>query len=116
MKIQKSDDLLVYINKVKALGDQLSSLDVSVIDGDIVMTLLKSLPSSFKNLIVTLKTRPIKELTLILVVWRLLHKVSRRTEHIGVTKEDAVLVVHHAKGGIVAKHRVSHHYASIMAN
>jgi hypothetical protein len=64
MKMQESDDLLQHMNKVKTLMDQLKALDVAVTEGDIVMTILESLPSSFENLIVAMETKDMKELTL----------------------------------------------------
>ena len=59
-----------HINKVMTLADQHEALDVAVIEGDIVMTLLESLPSSFENLIVAMETKDIKELTLTYVTSR----------------------------------------------
>lgn len=44
------------------------------------MTLFDSLPLMFKHLIITLETRPMKEVTLDCITARLMHKVSKRTE------------------------------------
>jgi hypothetical protein len=78
MKMQEPDDLLQYINKVTTLVDQLEALDVLVTEGDNMMTILESLPSSFENLIVAMETKDIKELTLIYVTSRLMHEVTRK--------------------------------------
>jgi len=41
--------MLVHINMVKALVDQLRSIEVNIIDEDVYMVLLMSLPASFDN-------------------------------------------------------------------
>ena len=101
MKMQESDDLLQHINKVKTLADQLEALDVPVTEGDIVMTILESLPSSFENLIVAMETKDIKELTLAYVTSRLMHEVTRKKEHQNAAVDNAALVAQHknASGG-----------------
>jgi transposase InsO family protein len=98
IKMGEEDDMLAHINKVKALADQLNGCDVSVTDGDIVMTLLESLPSSYEYLIVAMESRPITELTLDYVTSRLLHELSRRKEN--ESREDgAALVAKQSKNG-----------------
>jgi hypothetical protein len=87
-----------HINKVKILADQLEALDVLVTDGDIVMTILESLPSSFENLIVAMETKDMKELTLTYVTSRLMHEVTRKKEHQNMTMDNATLVAHHKNG------------------
>jgi hypothetical protein len=99
MKMQESDDLLQHINKVKTLADQLEALDVAVTKGDIVMTILESLPSSFENLIVAMETKDIKELTLTYVTSRLMNEVTRKKGHQNVAVDNAALVAHHKNGG-----------------
>ena len=99
IKMQESDDLLQHINKVKTLVDQLEALDVAVTEGDIVMTLLESLPSSFENLIVAMETKDIKELTLTYVTSRLMHEVTRKKENQNVAMDNTALIAHHHKSG-----------------
>ena len=99
IKMQESDDLLQHINKVKTLADQLEALDVAVIEGDIVMTLLESLPSSFENLIMAMETKDIKELTLTYVTSRLIHEVTRKKENQNVAIDNTTLIAHHHKSG-----------------
>ena len=99
MKMQELDDLLQYINKVKTLADQLEALDVPVMEGDIVMTILKSLPSSFRNVIVAMETKDIKDLILTYITLRLMHKVTRKKKHQNVVMDNAALVAHHHKSG-----------------
>ena len=103
MKMQETDDLLQHINKVKTLADQLDALDVPVTEGDIVMTILESLPPSFENLIVAMETKDIKELTLTYVTSRLMHEVTRKKEHQVLATENAALVVRHKNGGDSSK-------------
>lgn len=80
MKMQDGDDMLDHINKVKALADQLSCLDVPLRGEDVVMTLLQSLSDSYDYLIAALETRPIKELTLEYVKARLVNEVTKKKE------------------------------------
>ena len=41
-----------HINKLKVLAEQLDSMEARVLEGDQVATLLRSLPKSYRNLIV----------------------------------------------------------------
>ena len=50
-KMQECDDLLDHVKKIKELTDQLVCLNVSVKNGNIVMTLLDNLPASYEYLI-----------------------------------------------------------------
>ena len=96
--MQEGGDMLDHINKVRALSDQLTCLEVLVRDEDVVMTLLDSLPSSYNHLITTLETRDMKELTLEFVTARLMHEVSKRKDN-EPHDEDAALVTHQGKVG-----------------
>lgn len=49
---------------MKILADELEALNVFVTEGDITITLLESLLSSFENLIVAIETRAMKDLIL----------------------------------------------------
>ena len=80
-KMQEGDDMLDHINKVKGLADQLVCLEAPLTDGDIVMTLLESLPTSYEYLITALETRAMKDLNLEYVTARLMHEVSKRKEN-----------------------------------
>ena len=97
VKMQEGEDILAHINMVKGLADQLNCVEVPVTEGDIVMTLLESLPPSFESLIVALEARPMKELTIDFVSSRLIHEASRRKENEN-HKEDAALLMRHHKG------------------
>lgn len=79
--MQEEDDLLDHVNKIKALAHELACLEAPVTDGDVVMTLLESLPPSFEFLITALETRPMKELTLEFVTACLMHEVTKRKEN-----------------------------------
>jgi gluconate kinase len=52
--MQEDDDLVDHVNKVKALTNQLVCLEVPERDEDIVMILLKNLPTSYKFLFIAL--------------------------------------------------------------
>ena len=39
IKMEEGYDILAHINEVKALADQLNGANVTILDGDIVMTL-----------------------------------------------------------------------------
>jgi hypothetical protein len=62
--MQKGDDMLVHINTVKALVDQLCSVEVNIVDEDVYMVLLMSLPPSFDNLVTSLESMPTKDVDL----------------------------------------------------
>jgi hypothetical protein len=63
-KILDGEDVLDYINHVKALADQLACMEVPVRDEDTVITLLESLPPSYEYLITALETKAREELTM----------------------------------------------------
>jgi hypothetical protein len=77
--MQEGDDMLVHINMVKALTDQLHSIEMNITNEDVYMVLLMSLPPSFDNLITSLKSMSIN-VDLQFIVTRLLHEVSKRKE------------------------------------
>jgi len=81
IKMQEGDDMLVHINKVKALADQLRSIEVNITDEDVYMLLLVSLPPSFDNLVTSLESMSTKDVNLQFIVTRLLHEVSKRKEY-----------------------------------
>lgn len=97
-KMQEEDDLLDHVNKIKALAHELACLEAPVTEGDVVMTLLESLPPSFEFLITALETRPMKELTLEFVTARLMHEVTKRKEN-EPQGEGSALVPRFGKGG-----------------
>jgi hypothetical protein len=80
IKMQEGDDMLVHINTVKALADQLHSIEVNMMDEDVYMVLLMSLPPSFDNLVTSLESMSTKDVDLQFIITRLLHKVSKRKE------------------------------------
>jgi hypothetical protein len=76
--MQKGDDMLVHINTVKALADQLSSVEVNITNEDVYMVLLMNLPPSFYNLVTSLESMSKKYVNLQFIEARLLHEVSKR--------------------------------------
>ncbi len=70
--------MLVHINTVKALADQLSSVEVNITNEDVYMVLLMNLPPSFYNLVTSLESMSKKYVNLQFIEARLLHEVSKR--------------------------------------
>jgi hypothetical protein len=66
--MQEGEDLLVHINMVKALADQLRSIEVKIKDEDMYMVLLMILPSSFDNLVMSLESMSTKDVDLQFIV------------------------------------------------
>jgi hypothetical protein len=54
----------MHINTVKALVDQLHSIEVNIMDEDVYMVLLVSLPPSFDNLVTSLESMSTKDVDL----------------------------------------------------
>ncbi len=72
--------MLVHINTVKALADQLCSIKMNIMDEDVYMVLLMSLPPSFDNLVTSLESMSNKDVDLQFIIARLLHEMSKRKE------------------------------------
>jgi hypothetical protein len=64
VKMQEGEDLLAHINMVKALVDQLHSIEVNIEDEDVYMVLLMSLPPSFDNFVTSLESMSTKDVDL----------------------------------------------------
>ncbi len=62
--MQEGDDMFVHINTVKALVDQLRSIEVNITDEDVYMVLLMNLPPSFDNLVTSLESMSTKDVDL----------------------------------------------------
>ncbi len=80
IKMQEGNDMLAHINMVKALGDQLRSIDVNITNEDVYMVLLMNVPPSFDNLVTSLESMSTKDVDLQFIITRLLHNVSKRKE------------------------------------
>jgi hypothetical protein len=78
--MQEGDDMLVHIDMVKALANQLRSIEVNITDEDVYMVLLMILPPSFDNLVTSLESMSTKDVNIQFIVARLLHEVSKRKE------------------------------------
>ncbi len=78
IKMQEGEDLLAHINMVKALANQLRSIEVNIEDEDVYMVLLMNLPPSFDNLVTSLESMSTKDVDLQFIIARLLHEVSKR--------------------------------------
>ncbi len=77
IKMQEGEDLLVHINMVKALADQLRSIEVKIEDEDMYMVPLKNLPPSFDNLVTSLESMSTKDVDLQFIIIWLLHEVPK---------------------------------------
>jgi hypothetical protein len=64
---------------VKALADQLRSIEVKIEDEDVYMVLLMNHSPSFDNLVTHLESMSTKDVDLQFIIARLLHDVSKRT-------------------------------------
>jgi hypothetical protein len=78
--MQEGDDMLVHINTVKALADQLRSIEVNIMDEDVYMVLVMSLPPSFDNLVISLESMSTKDVDLQFIIARLFHEMSKIKE------------------------------------
>jgi hypothetical protein len=78
--MQEGDDMLMHINTVKALVQQLHSIEVNITDEDVYMVLLMNLPPSFDNLVTSLESMSTKDVDLQFIVARLFHKMSKKKE------------------------------------
>jgi hypothetical protein len=63
---------------VKALVDQLCSIEVTIDDKNMYMLLFMSLPSSFDNLVKSLESMSTKDVDFQFVIARLICEVSKR--------------------------------------
>ncbi len=84
-------------------------------DEDVVMTLLESLPPSYKYLITALETLPMQDLTMEYVTARLMHEVSKRKEK-EPQGDDATLVSMQGRGRPRHLHGKRPRHATIVAN
>jgi hypothetical protein len=80
IKMQEGDDMLVHINMVKALADQLRSIEVNITQEDVYMVLFMSLPPSFDNFVTSLESMSTKDVHFQFIIPRLLHEVSKKTK------------------------------------
>ncbi len=76
--MQEGEDLFTHINMVKAIVDQLRSIEVKIKDEDVYMVFLMSLPPSFDNLVTALESMSTKDIDLQFIVARLLHEVQNK--------------------------------------
>ncbi len=71
----------MHINMVKALVDQLRSIEVKIEKENMCMVLFMSLPPSFDDLVTSLESMSTKDVDLRFIIVRLLHEVSKRKEN-----------------------------------
>ncbi len=71
----------MHINVVKALIDQLCSIEVMIEDKDVYMLLFMNLPSSFDNLVMSLEPMSTTDVDLQFIIAQLIHEISKRKEN-----------------------------------
>jgi len=72
--------MFVHINTVKALTNQLRSIEVNITDEDVYMVLFMNFALSFDNLLTSLESMCTKDVDLQFTVARLFHEMSKRKE------------------------------------
>jgi transposase InsO family protein len=92
VKLHEGSSMQSHINMVRDLADQLDEIGAPVSDEDLAITLLCSLPERFDSLIVSLESRPSKELTSDFVINRLLSEERRQSE---ITQSNVVAQAAH---------------------
>jgi hypothetical protein len=78
LKMDENTTMIEHINKMKTIAEHLEALDDAVLEKDIVMILLSSLPPDYNNLITTLETLKEENLGWDYVRDRLLTEFERR--------------------------------------
>ena len=104
--MSENDTMMERINKMRCLAEQMASVGAQVSENDHVVTLLCSLPDSYNNLIVALESRA-NQLTLELIIARLLHEERKRSEassDLGIAMEKALVTTKEMSR--VAEHQV----------
>jgi hypothetical protein len=80
LKLEEGQSMLDHINTVRELSDQLNAIGAPVVDGDLAITLLCSLPERYDPLIIALESRDPEEVTFDVVAARLLSEEQRQKE------------------------------------
>lgn len=95
----EGEDVGTHINKIRKLVDQLASIGYKVVEEDVIMTLLDSLPRSFESFVVALSNREdFDQLTDSKVIGLVLQEATRlQSKASGTTSTETALVAH--KGG-----------------
>lgn len=81
INIEKKDDFIAHINKVKVLMDQLAVIDKLVDDRNIILTVLMSLLESYNYLIMILESINMMEFIMNYIISRLMHEVIKTKEN-----------------------------------
>ena len=83
-RLQKGMDIMAHINGLKTIAEHLESVDDAVVDKDLTMILISSLPDDYNNLITTLETVSEEKLTWAYVRDRVIHEYERKKGGKGV--------------------------------
>ena len=77
-RMDKSTSMVNHVNHVKTLSEHLEAVDDPVIEKDLVMILISSLPEEYNNLITALETLSEDKLTWDYVRDRVIHEYERK--------------------------------------
>ena len=100
-KMEDGETMLEYITKMESIALDLDAIDASVSEEDQVANLLKGLPESYQNLVISFESRAESDLNLTFVTSRLLREEQRRNEDKSSKEESAFVSksTNTAKGG-----------------
>jgi hypothetical protein len=108
--MQEGEDLLVHINMVKALADQLHSIEVKIEDEDLYMVLFMNLLLSFDNLVTSLESMSTKDVDLQFIFAQLLHEVSKRKENESTKNVAFLNKIHKANKKLCFYYKKTRHF------
>ena len=77
-RMAPGSSMVDHVNHLKTISERLESLEDSVAEKDLVMILISSLPESYNNLVTTLETLKMEELTWEYVRDRVISEFERR--------------------------------------
>ncbi len=77
VKMQEGEDLLAHVNMVKALANQLRSIEMKIEDKYVYMVLFMNLPPSFDNLVMNLESMSTKDVDLQFITFNCFMKFLR---------------------------------------
>ena len=78
LRMEKGTTMTAHVNSLKTIAEHLESLDDAVVEKDLVMILISSLPESYNNLITALETLKEENLTWTYVRDRVISEFQRR--------------------------------------
>ena len=77
-RLEKGSTMVNHVNSIKTIAEHLEALDDSVLEKDLVMILISSLPEEYNNLITALETLKDDKLTWNYVTDRIINEYERK--------------------------------------